>query len=192
MDTLKSALTDLTKMLHESNIKYAVIGGLAVSARGYIRVTEDIDVVVACDWDDATELLLRVRDNDRAAATFDEAASDIESILAQGLLIPLIHHESCVPVDIAVGLSGFEQQAVRRAQIVDIAGLQLPVVVAEDLIVFKLVGGRPRDLTDIEGILRISGTELDWDSCSKIARQIDAEISLGLVDQIEQLRSEFE
>jgi hypothetical protein len=41
----------------------------------------------------------------------------------------------------------------------------LPVVTPEDLIVYKLIAGRPRDFADAEEIARarrVAGTALDW------------------------------
>lgn len=188
MDPLKLALTDLTQLLSESDISYAVIGGLAVSARGRVRVTEDVDVVVACDWDDATALLERVRTQDRTASAFQEASNESETILAQGLLLPLVHRRSKVPVDIAIGLSEFERSVVARGEVADVAGLSLPVVSLGDLLIMKVVAGRARDVEDAESLVSAAATVIDWEYCLSIAEQIDAEVGLGVAQRIEQLR----
>ena len=38
---------NLAKTLDRSNIKWAFIGGVAVGIHGYIRATEDIDIIIA-------------------------------------------------------------------------------------------------------------------------------------------------
>jgi hypothetical protein len=43
---LHETLRELQKKLHELNISYAVIGGMALTAHGYARMTEDIDVLI--------------------------------------------------------------------------------------------------------------------------------------------------
>jgi len=48
-------------------------------------------------------------------------------------------------VDLAIGMSGFEQQAVGRATPVMIGGTRIPVVSIEDLLVMKALAGRPQD-----------------------------------------------
>lgn len=40
---------DLLKMLAEAKVEFVLVGGLAVALRGYLRVTMDVDVVVAMD-----------------------------------------------------------------------------------------------------------------------------------------------
>ncbi len=44
---LHDALRELAKRLHELEIRYVVIGGMALTAYGYARMTEDIDILIA-------------------------------------------------------------------------------------------------------------------------------------------------
>ncbi len=44
---LLETLRELSKRLDELRIPYAVIGGLALTAHGYVRMTEDIDILIA-------------------------------------------------------------------------------------------------------------------------------------------------
>lgn len=46
---LHHALRDLSKELDRLEIPYVVIGGLALTAHGYARMTEDIDILIAKD-----------------------------------------------------------------------------------------------------------------------------------------------
>ncbi|MEO6601133.1 MAG: hypothetical protein ABIQ16_14740, partial [Polyangiaceae bacterium] len=43
---LNETLRELQKRLNELNISYAVIGGLALTAHGYARMTDDIDILI--------------------------------------------------------------------------------------------------------------------------------------------------
>jgi hypothetical protein len=71
-------------------------------------------------------------------------------------------------VDIALGILPFEEQAIQRAVPREVGGFRLPLPTPEDLIVMKAVAGRPRDLSDIEGILA-THTKLDL---PRIRRQV--------------------
>ena len=44
---LQETLHELRKRLEALNIPYAVIGGLALTAHGYVRMTDDIDILIA-------------------------------------------------------------------------------------------------------------------------------------------------
>ncbi len=47
MDTrLKRTLLDITDKLRKRNRRFAVIGGVATTILGYLRVTQDVDLIV--------------------------------------------------------------------------------------------------------------------------------------------------
>jgi len=51
---------------------------------------------------------------------------------------------------------------VARATRVPLAGALVPFATAEDLVIHKLLAGRPRDVEDVEGVVRRRGAALDW------------------------------
>lgn len=55
---IEETLQRLIKMLDQQNLSFALIGGLAASVRGRVRVTEDIDVIVDCDVSRAVEIFI--------------------------------------------------------------------------------------------------------------------------------------
>lgn len=58
---------------------------------------------------------------------------------------------------------GLEELFLARAVQVDVAGVTVPVISPEDLIVTKVLAGRPKDLEDIHGVLRQRGGALNLD-----------------------------
>jgi hypothetical protein len=56
-------------------------------------------------------------------------------------------------VDLVVGRSGWQADAVERAQVVPLYGVRLPVVTAADLVLFKLYAGGSQDCWDVEQLL---------------------------------------
>lgn len=66
----------------------------------------------------------------------------------------------------------FEVEAIRRAQQIPIAGRQVLVVTAEDLILMKIISERPRDLADAEAILRRRRSTLDREYVEPRVRQL--------------------
>jgi hypothetical protein len=64
----------LLKHLHEHGVEYIVIGGLAVSAHGYVRPSKDLDIVP----NSARENLARLATALVDAEAVDAEASDFE------------------------------------------------------------------------------------------------------------------
>ena len=67
-----------------------------------------------------------------------------------------------VLIDIVLGALPLEDEIVRGARNVEIAGARLPIAVPESIVVIKALARRARDIADIEGILRVHD-ELDPD-----------------------------
>ena len=44
-----ASLEAIVRSLNEGNVRYLIAGGLAVNAHGYIRLTQDVDLVIALD-----------------------------------------------------------------------------------------------------------------------------------------------
>lgn len=56
---------------------------------------------------------------------------------------------------------GLEEAFLERARTVTVAGVAIPVISPEDLIVTKVLAGRPKDIEDIRGVLREQLPSLD-------------------------------
>jgi hypothetical protein len=76
----------------------------------------------------------------------------------------LLVSETGIGIDVALAGMPFEQSAVRRAVVVEVLpGKPLRFCSAEDLIVYKAFADRPRDWTDVQGIVGRQGSDaLDW------------------------------
>jgi len=106
--------------------------------------------------------------------------------------LPLLHRTTAVKVDLAIGLSGFEQQLIQRATVVDLAGQAVRLATAEDLLVMKLLAGRPRDQQDVRGIVTVQSDSLDWEYCLLTAREMEQAVDVDLVSQLERLKAEHD
>ena len=62
--------------------------------------------------------------------------------------------EMCVPLDVVLSGPGLDDEFLARAIEVDFDGTPVPVISPEDLIITKVLAGRPKDLEDIRGVLR--------------------------------------
>lgn len=164
-----AALRSLSRLFQRTatggvtEVRFALIGGLAVSAWGQVRATQDIDVLA--DSTPSPVQALAVRKN--LAALWEAKGCVIEwrSGMADDP-IPLLLRLTLPPpntmtVDVLWAWRPWQQEAVKRASVVRIARASIPLLHPEDLILMKLQAGGPQDLLDVESILSANPPELD-------------------------------
>ncbi len=179
-------LADAAQVLETRGIRFALIGGLAVSLRGQPRMTVDVDLVILADVDQALRLAQEL-----SSTPFEPLFPGVEEVVARSFILPLRHRATGIRVDVAIGMSGFEQQAVSRATKVTIGDVRVPVVVVEDLLVMKALAGRPQDEQDIRGLVAAQRDAIDWPACLDIAEQLGAAIDVDIAGRLRTARGEI-
>ena len=182
-DLLHQTLADVAQFLQREGIRYALIGGIAASVRGQPRATADVDLVIAADVDRALMLLRALPDS-----SFLPLFAGVEEVVERAFILPMRHLTTGIKVDLAIGLSGFEQQAIARAEPIDVSGHTISVATAEDLILLKLLAGRPQDEQDIRGILMAQHDAIDWCYCLRVAEELEEATGQTLVQRVRELR----
>jgi hypothetical protein len=137
-------LAEAAAELRRAGRRFAVVGGLAVSIRGEVRFTRDVDLAVVVTDDHDAERLVRTF---RAAGYEPIALVEQE---ARGRIATVrLAHPSGVPVDLLFSSSGIEHEVVERATPVRMgrAG-ELPVARAEELLALKVLSMTERRLQD--------------------------------------------
>lgn len=153
-----ASLERVFRALGEAGITYLVVGGVAVNAHGYQRLTRDLDLVIDLERANVSMALdvldrlgyrpvlpvplkafvdagtRRVWHEERDMEVFSLAASD------GGVTVDIFAYE---PFTFA--------EERERALVAEIApGLQVPFVAADTLIRMKERSGRPRDQDDVQ------------------------------------------
>lgn len=154
----EDAAREVHQILAELQVPYALIGGLAVQYWGEARFTKDIDltVIVPIEHEEAFLRALCERLPPRREDALD---------FAQRHRIYLAKTKNGFPVDVSLGLPGYEEEmAARAVDYTTKAGDMIRVCSAEDLIIHKAIAGRPQDLRDIEGVIirRASSLDLEY------------------------------
>lgn len=144
----------LLERMVEADVRFVLVGGLAVGAWGYVRGTKDVDVVP----DPAEENLERfaglLRELDGKVEVEDGLlTADAISIFLRTGDRTLVATE-LGPVDVLQGLPQVPSFAVLDAQAtdVDIGGLRVRVCSLEHLLEMKRTSERPRDRDDLESL----------------------------------------
>lgn len=182
-EPLQTTLADVEEFLTRNQVRHALVGGLAVALRGQPRATIDVDMILAMDVDDALALVHRL-----PASPFLPLFADIDEVVQVSLLLPVRHRDTGIKVDLAIGLSGFERQAIERAQLCDVASTKIPVATAEDLIIMKSLAARPRDQQDLAGLVVAQANSLDWSYCERVARELGEALGIDLFNRVHALR----
>jgi hypothetical protein len=130
---------DLRQILADSGISTVVIGAHAANRyRLEVRNTVDLDLLAAT--------------LDGAAEALRAAGCDVRSVSDDGLEYLVCARVGSARVDVLLAETDYQRLAIDRA--VD------GVLTVEDVIVHKLIAGRPRDLDDIASILA-AGVSVD-------------------------------
>ena len=150
---LAAALADLVDRLSSAGAKFAVVGGLAASARGEARFTRDIDIVVAVSSDDEAESVVFQLKNQGY-----DVLGTVEQEAAHRLATARLQHPSGVVCDLIFATCGIEAEIVSGAEKLELFDSRLvPTASAETLVAMKVLSAtdqRPRDLGDVGAILR--------------------------------------
>jgi hypothetical protein len=140
-------LADLARALDAEHIPYMVIGGQAVLLYGEPRLTRDIDLTLARTPDDLGAVL-RVAERLGLVPLVEP-----ETFVPATFVLPCEQPGTGLRVDFVFSSSAYERQAMARTRPVVLGGVTVRFASREDLLVQKLVAGRPRDLEDARSVL---------------------------------------
>ena len=144
----------LIAALNERGIPYVIIGGFAVIANGYVRSTEDLDVLVPTSPEtaEAVEAICRElgatdRDGGEIPVARFDGDQHVRAHTRHGILDVVPEGESPLSyAEIAAG--SFE---------IDVEGHKAPVAGLAHLVALKRLGGRTRDRADLEALEQAHG-----------------------------------
>ncbi len=155
MNLLFEAMADIGLFFNEKGWHFCVIGGLAIQRWGEPRSTQDVDITLLTGFGNEAHFVQEILEkySPRISSAHDFALEN------RVLLITTSHG---VEIDISLGALPFEEEMVKRAILFEFSpGILFPLCTAEDLLVMKAFAGRPRDWSDIEGIIVRQRNKLD-------------------------------
>ncbi len=159
------AFADLAKRLH---LRWYVFGAQAVNVHGFPRATADLDLTIDLPGGPSPAFL---RALDRAGFTprFADAA-----FVATTRVLPVVHRASALPIDLVLAGPGLEQLFMDELHIEKIGRREIPFLSVENLIVTKLLAGRPKDLQDVHELLARHVGALDHPHIEDLLAQLEA------------------
>ena len=156
-------------------LRFALLGGLAVSTWGVIRATEDIDIIADCEPSPIRSLALRAKIKGRLedlGSSVEWRAGGYDDPIPLLLRVELSTAFRGVRADILWVHKLWQREAVQRAIGVDVEGTKIPVLHPEDLILMKLEAGGPQDLLDVQELLSVSSPQLNLTRLKESAKRL--------------------
>ena len=175
-------LADLSKVLAGWG-RWYVFGAQAVIAYGVPRLSADVDVTLRLAPEDPERFA-----TDMQAAGFALRVDDPDFV-RRTRVMPFVHLATAMPVDVVLAASGLEDEFLDRARMMDLGGTSVPLIDPEDLVIAKVLAGRPKDLDDARNLWRIRGHELDAERIQRTLRLLEEALSQSdLVPSFESIR----
>lgn len=147
--------------------RWYLFGAQAVVAYGVPRLSADVDVTVELTPDEPERFT-----NDMRKAGFELRVDDPEFVRLTRVL-PFLHVATGMPLDVVLSGSGLEEAFLDRAEILEIGDVRVPTINAEDLIIAKILAGRPKDVEDAKGVWRARGQGMDASRIASILAQLE-------------------
>jgi len=162
----RDSVVAIVAALNENEVRYLVVGGLAVVAHGYVRFTADVDLILAPDPENlkrAVETLKILGYRPRAPVDFDDYVDPSkrqlwaqEKNMTVFSLFSDVHRATEIdlflepPIDFDAAYARTFRQEVA-------AGTDATFCSLGDLIALKRLSGRPEDQDDIRKLEEFGG-----------------------------------
>lgn len=180
-----SLLRALSTALDGLNIGWYVFGAQAVLHWGRPRFTEDVDVTVLAGSVETTRLVATLSDHG-----FTLRIEGTPAFVDQTRVLPLAYADGDWALDLVLGGPGLEEDFLRRSIPTEVSpGFRVRIICPEDLIVTKVLAGRPKDLDDARSVVLAQREALDRDAVRHTLSML--EDALGVSDLMPALERLF-
>lgn len=157
------------RALNDADVRYLIVGGLAVVAHGYVRFTQDIDLVIELERENVLRAmnaltaigyrpLIPVEAAQFADATLRQQWRDDKGMIVFQMLNP---ERESTRIDIFVTEPFVFEDEFKKSKWHKWGELQAPVIRIETLIAMKQATNRPQDLADAALLRDILDQERD-------------------------------
>ena len=154
----------IVRALNEANVQYLIVGGLAVNAHGYERLTVDVDLVIGLQPENIIRGLRALAEVDYHASvpvTPEQFADPLlrdEWRREKGMVVLKLWSDSHrrTPLDVFIYEPFDFRLEYERASFQAVAGdVRAPVLAYNSLLEMKQGAGRPKDLLDIAALRKL-------------------------------------
>jgi hypothetical protein len=148
----------------QTELSFALIGGLSVAVWGAVRATQDIDFLMDCEPSPIGDPGLRKKLENylkHQGCRVEWRVGDYDDPIPLLLRLGLPRAYGKLGADILWAHKRWQRNALKRSITVAVAQRRVRVLHPEDLILLKLDAGGPQDLLDVRGMLGDPPPELN-------------------------------
>jgi predicted nucleotidyltransferase len=150
-------ISDILKALNDAEIRYVIVGGVAVNLHGHARFTKDLDLIFAFDEDNLIRAM-RILENIHFSPllpvdmlSFANPELRSQWINEKGMVVFQLIDRAQIDRQIDVFVDTpipFETLYAARENVA-LGGTNAPTASINHLIEMKTIAGRPQDISDI-------------------------------------------
>lgn len=158
-----------------SGVRTCLIGGLARNLYAEPRATRDVDVIV--DTPNATEILVHA-----PAIGLVAVEAEVE-VMARSQMTRLRLPDELTgktKLDIIACSHEYYSRVLDRSRVVEVLGTRIRAACAEDIVLLKVLAGRPQDRLDVDAIVQAQGELLDRALIRREAAALEIELPESL------------
>lgn len=134
-------------------VEFLLIGGYAVNYHGFIRATGDMDIWLKPDNENKAKVLLALEQ----AGIHPDDIAQVDKIYDFNDVVVFHFGNDPERIDFLTRVQGVEfSKAFERRKILKVKDMEVPILHLDDLIVSKLLAGRPVDRIDVEMLQKIN------------------------------------
>jgi len=166
----KSFLETLLKLslaFSKADLKFCLVGGLALGMIARPRATEDIDILVLPGEDQKLMITNILRKNFEVIHQHNEVMVIGKTKILRTLLQDPYLKEGIIVLDILFAENVIYRNAVKNSMKITVESTPIPVVQPEDLILIKMLSNRDQDKIDIQTIREEYADDIDEEYINK-------------------------
>ena len=149
---MEPSFEKLLVLLAKAEVNFIVVGGIAVSIQGYVRLTEDVDLLIDGSAGNVSRLLDRLADYGEGFAR-ELSPDDFDD--EEGAIRIVEESEQC-QIDIFTRMSGRRyMDVIEDADRFEVGGYQIAVASKASLIGWKSKSVREKDQFDAAALRRL-------------------------------------
>lgn len=171
---LAEVLADLARAFGAIGVRWYLFGAQAAILYGAARLSADVDVTVALGDRTIGDLITALD-----AAGFEGRIGEPAAFAESNRVLPVAHRPTRMPADVVLAGPGLEERFLARAEARTIEDVTVPVASAPDLVVMKVLAGRPQDLDDAIAVLHVQGEALDVGLARATLRDLERALDRG-------------
>ncbi len=152
---------NILRSFHKNKVKYVLVGGLAVNLQGAFRSTADLDILVDMTNTNLAKIIKILKQkkyfvkqpvDPMGIANMNTRQDWIQN---KNMKAFCFFKETGEQVDLIIDSPVKFAEAIKKADILNVDGIRLPVVSVEHLIKMKEKTGREKDKSDVHELKEI-------------------------------------